>query len=254
MSPILSVENLSIHFGGLVAVDNLSFQVDPQTIHGLIGPNGAGKTTTFNLISGYYKPSSGRVRLDNADITGMPMYDIARAGLVRTFQHATLFKELTVRENMLIGTHNAYRPSIWRAITGADAKVQEEANLVVNEVMDFFQISHFANLRASDLSYGHQKVLGLGIALCVRPKMLILDEPFTGMNPEETRVMMEHMERLRDSGMTILLVEHDMKAIMGLCSKITCMSFGKLLAEGNPKEIRSNPAVIEAYLGGGNHA
>ncbi len=253
MSEFLKVENLTMRFGGLVAVDALNFTVEHGTIHGLIGPNGAGKTTTFNMISGFYKPTSGKVMLRGEDISGLKMHEVARRGVVRTFQHSTLFAELTVMENALIGTHMPFRPNIFAAIVGWDREDKQGAAARANEALEFFGLDHLTAERAGDLSHGHQRALGMAVAYASHPDIMLLDEPFTGMNPEETRQMMDLMRRLRDAGTTVLLVEHDMQAIMGLCDTITCMSFGKFLAEGNPKEIRNHPAVIEAYLGGARH-
>lgn len=251
--PILEVRDLTMRFGGLTAVDGLHFAVDKGTIHGLIGPNGAGKTTTFNMISGFYKPTAGEILFKGDTINGMPMHEVARRGLVRTFQHSTLFAELSVLENALVGTHIEFRPRILAALTGADAKNRKAAEARAREALDFFGLGEYADDLAGDMSHGHQRALGMAVALASRPEIVILDEPFTGMNPEETKRMMELMIKLKDSGVTILLVEHDMHAIMGLCDKITCMSFGKFLAEGGPLEIRNHPDVIEAYLGGARH-
>lgn len=248
--PLLEVDRLTMRFGGLTAVDGLSFAVGHGMIHGLIGPNGAGKTTTFNLISGFYRPSSGEIRLRGEKLSGLRMHEVARRGVVRTFQHSTLFAELSVLENALIGTHIRFRPNIFAAIAGWDAEGRRGARARAEEALDFFGLLTLADVRAGDLAHGHQRALGMAVALAADPDVILLDEPFTGMNPEETGRMMTLMRKLRDSGVTILLVEHDMQAIMGLCDRITCMSFGKLLAEGDPGEIRGNPAVIEAYLGG----
>lgn len=250
---ILEITGLTKCFGGLTAVDALSFSVEKGTIHGLIGPNGAGKTTTFNMISGFYKPSAGSIKLRGEEISGLAMHEVAHRGLVRTFQHSTLFAELTVLENALIGTHMEFPPTIWGALTGGDAHNKRDADARAREALEFFGLLEVADNLAGDLPHGHQRALGMAVALACRPDLVILDEPFTGMNPEETKGMMVLMEKLRDSGVTILLVEHDMHAIMGLCDHITCMSFGKFLAEGGPKEIRNDPKVIEAYLGGARH-
>ncbi|GMG81550.1 ABC transporter ATP-binding protein [Paralimibaculum aggregatum] len=254
MSPILEVDGLTMRFGGLTAVDGLSFSVAEGVIHGLIGPNGAGKTTTFNAISGFYRPSGGEIRLRGQVISGQPMHEVARRGLVRTFQHSTLFAELTVLENAVVGTHMVHRPNLLAAVTGSDRAARAEARERARAALDFFGLAGQENERAGDLAHGHQRALGMAVAYAAGPQIVLLDEPFTGMNPEETRAMMVLMEKLRDSGVTILIVEHDMHAIMGLCERITCMSFGKLLAEGAPREIREHPDVIEAYLGGTHHA
>ena len=254
MTQFLEIDSLTMRFGGLTAVDGLSFKVSHGEIHGLIGPNGAGKTTTFNMISGFYKPSAGQVRLRGEVISGLKMYEVARRGIVRTFQHSTLFAEMTVLENALVGTHMPFRPNIFAAIIGWDREDRGGARARAREALDFFGLDHLAGEYAGELSHGHQRALGMAVAYASHPDMMLLDEPFTGMNPEETRTMMGLMRKLREEGITLLLVEHDMQAIMGLCDTITCMSFGKFLAEGTPEQIRSHPAVIEAYLGGAPHA
>ena len=253
MTNFLEVKDLTMRFGGLTAVDSLSFKVEHGTIHGLIGPNGAGKTTTFNMISGFYKPTEGQLLLRGEDISGLHMHEVARRGVVRTFQHSTLFAELTVLENALVGTHMPFRPNIFAAIIGWDREDRHGAEARAKEALEFFGLDAVLDEKAGDLSHGHQRALGMAVAYASHPDVILLDEPFTGMNPEETRQMMDLMERLKGDGITILIVEHDMQAIMGLCDNITCMSFGKFLAEGGPKEIRNHPAVIEAYLGGARH-
>ncbi|AWZ21582.1 ABC transport system ATP-binding protein [Roseovarius sp. TM1035] len=253
MTDFLEMRGLTMRFGGLMAVDGLSFKVAHGSIHGLIGPNGAGKTTTFNMISGFYTPTSGQILLRGEDISGLAMHEVARRGVVRTFQHSTLFAELTVLENALVGTHMPFRPNIFAAIIGWDREDRRGAEARAREALEFFGLGDLADERAGDLSHGHQRALGLAVAYASHPDVMLLDEPFTGMNPEETRQMMELMRRLKADGITILLVEHDMQAIMGLCDTITCMSFGKFLAEGGPADIRHHPAVIEAYLGGARH-
>ena len=250
MTAILEVEGLTVRFGGLVAVDGLDFAVEEGAIHGLIGPNGAGKTTTFNAVSGYYRPTAGTVRLRDETISGLRMDRVARRGLMRTFQHSTLFAELSVLENALVGTHMSSPPSLLAAILGIEGATRRRAERRARDALDFFGLSGVAEERAGDLSHGHQRALGMAIAYAASPRIMLLDEPFTGMNPEETGRMMELMRKLRDSGVTLMIVEHDMKAIMGLCDRITCMSFGRVLAEGGPQEIRNHPEVIRAYLGG----
>ena len=253
MTPLLEVQNLTMRFGGLTAVDSLNFKVEKGNIHGLIGPNGAGKTTTFNMVSGFYKPSQGRVLLNGQDISGLPMHEVANRGVVRTFQHSTLFGELSVLDNALIGTHMTFRPNLLKAILGLDSSARRDALDRARTSLEFFGLADVEHEMAGDLSHGHQRALGMAVAYASRPGLILLDEPFTGMNPEETRRMMGLMRRLCAEGTTILLVEHDMQAIMGLCDNITCMSFGKFLAEGSPAEIRNHPDVIEAYLGGARH-
>ena len=248
--PILEVNSVTRRFGGLTAVDQLSFAVEEGEIRGLIGPNGAGKTTTFNVISGFYAPSDGKVIYAGRDISGMKTSEIARLGLVRTFQGTTLFHEMTCRENALIGCHLQAESSFFAKVLGTDAALQRAAEEKAMERLAFFGLDHLAEELAMNLPHGLQRALGMAVALAADPKVLLLDEPFTGMNPEETRQMMGLIEKVRDKGVTLLLVEHDMQAVMGLCDRITVMNFGSLLAEGNPEEIQNNPEVIKAYLGG----
>ena len=246
---ILEVRNLTRSFGGLVAVSDLSFAVEEHEIRGLIGPNGAGKTTTFNVISGFYPPSAGHVLFRDEDISGMRTSAIAARGLVRTFQATTLFQELTVIENVLVGFHLRARTDPFRALVGADRRREAEARDKSLEILDFFGLSERAGDPAVSLPHGLQRALGVAVAFAAEPKLLLLDEPFTGMNPEETRRMMEIARKVRDRGVTLLLVEHDMQAVMGLCDRITVLNFGTLLAEGTPEEVRRHPEVVEAYLG-----
>lgn len=251
--PLLRIDGLTMRFGGLTAINKLSFAVQPGTIHGLIGPNGAGKTTTFNVISGYYAPTEGRVLYKGQNIAGLSMPQVAAKGLVRTFQHSTLFQEFTLLQNVLVGRYMHQRPTLLGAVLGSEAKAIRENDAKAREALSFFGLLEREGELAAELSHGHQRALGMAVALAAEPDMLLLDEPFTGMNPEETRHMMDLMFKVRDRGVTILLVEHDMQAIMGLCDRITVMNFGQLLVEGAPKEIRHDPKVIEAYLGGARH-
>lgn len=251
---ILAVESLSRRFGGLTAVDNLSFAVEEGEIHGLIGPNGAGKTTTFNVISGFYPPSGGRVLYQGRDISGLRTSAIAALGLVRTFQASVLFHEFSVLDNALVGCHLSAGATFFNSLLGRNRAREAEAQDKAMEVLDFFGLADRKDEITSNLPHGLQRALGIAVALAADPKILLLDEPFTGMNPEETRQMMELLLKLRERGVTLLLVEHDMQAVMGLCGKITVLSFGSLLAEGTPEEIRNHPQVIEAYLGTAGHA
>jgi branched-chain amino acid transport system ATP-binding protein len=247
--PLLEVQNLSKQFGGLVAVNNLSFAVEAGEIRGLIGPNGAGKTTTFNVISGFYPPSSGRIIYNGHDISGMRTSKIAGLGLIRTFQSTTLFQEFTVLNNVLTGCHLQARSSLFSALFANDRDKQQQAYARALQMLEFFDLSGRKDELTSNLPHGLKRALGLAIALAAEPRLLLLDEPFTGMNSEETRQMMDLIRRVRDQGVTLLLVEHDMQAVMGLCDHITVLNFGQLLVEGTPDEIRRNPQVIEAYLG-----
>ena len=246
---LLEVDRLTRRFGGLTAVNNLTFQIEAGAIHGLIGPNGAGKTTTFNVISGYYKPSAGRVVYDGRDISGMKTSAITELGLVRTFQATTLFHEFTVYDNVLVGCHLKARIDPFSVLLGLKKDREASAKAKVDEILAFMDLADLKDELCSNLPHGLQRALGIAVALATEPKLLMLDEPFTGMNPEETRRMMDLIRQVRDSGVTILLVEHDMQAVMGLCEHITVLNFGSLLAEGAPEAIRANPEVVEAYLG-----
>jgi branched-chain amino acid transport system ATP-binding protein len=252
--PILEVRDLSRHFGGLIAVNHLSFAVQPGSIHGLIGPNGAGKTTTFNVISGFYAPTHGQVIYQGRDVSGTKTARLAAVGLVRTFQGTTLFKEFPVIDNVRIGCHASARSSFMSRILGTDRAVEAAATRKAEELLDFFGLGDLRDEKASNLPHGHQRALGMAVALAADPRIILLDEPFTGMNPEETARMMALVRDVRDRGITVMLVEHDMQAIMGLCDTITVMNFGSLLTEGTPQEVRTNPQVIEAYLGSPAHA
>jgi branched-chain amino acid transport system ATP-binding protein len=249
MGALLELDRVSKRFGGLTAVRDLSFRVEEGEIRGLIGPNGAGKTTTFNVISGFYRPTSGSIRYRGRTISGLGASRIAEDGLVRTFQSTTLFHEMTVFENMLVGCHLQARTGLFAALFGLDGPRRRAAEARALQVLRFLGLEQRRDDVAANLPHGLQKALGLGIALAGEPKLLLLDEPFAGMNSEETRTMMGLVRRIREEGVTILLVEHDMQAVMGLCDRITVLNFGVLLAEGSPEEIRAHPEVVEAYLG-----
>ena len=254
VQPILEVRRLTRHFGGLVAVNDLSFAVAPGTIHGLIGPNGAGKTTSFNVISGFYAPTSGRVIYQGRDVAGMRTNALAALGLVRTFQGTTLFKEFTVLDNVRVGCHGSAHTGFLSRILGTDGAIEAEATARAEALLEFFGLHELRHELAGNLPHGHARTLGMAVAFAADPKLILLDEPFTGMNPEETRIMMGLIRAIRDRGVTIMLVEHDMQAVMGLCDVITVMNFGSLLSEGTPEQVRNSPAVIEAYLGRSDHA
>jgi branched-chain amino acid transport system ATP-binding protein len=254
IQPILEVRRLTRHFGGLVAVNDLSFAVAPGTIHGLIGPNGAGKTTSFNVIAGFYAPTSGRVIYQGRDVAGMRTNALAALGLVRTFQGTTLFKEFTVLDNVRVGCHGSAHTGFLSRILGTDGAIEAEATARAEALLEFFGLHQLRHELAGNLPHGHARTLGMAVAFAADPKLILLDEPFTGMNPEETRIMMGLIRAIRDRGVTIMLVEHDMQAVMGLCDVITVMNFGSLLTEGTPEQVRNSPAVIEAYLGRSDHA
>jgi len=247
---MLAIKGVTQRFGGLVALDKVSFSVNEGEIRGLIGPNGSGKSTLFKNISGFYKPTGGEIVYRGQNIVGRSTSAIAALGIVRTFQETTLFQEMTVRENVLVGCHLQARSNLFAAIARTDREKQRQSENKTLETIEFMGLTERKEQLASELPLGSQRALALAIALAAEPKLLLMDEPFTGMNPEETRRMMQLTRKVRDAGITIILVEHDMKAVMGLCEFLTVLNFGKLLAEGTPEQIRANEQVIEAYLGG----
>ena len=252
--PILEVNDLTKKFGGLTALNDVSFAVEQDQIHGLIGPNGAGKSTMFKIIAGFYVPTKGDILLNGESIRGRKPSNISRMGIVRTFQETTLFQELSVFENVLIGTHNTAKTNVFSAILGLDQGKQSQAALDAHGMLEFMGLAERKDQLASELPLGSQRALAIAIALVSKPRLLLMDEPFAGMNPEETRHMMGLTRKVRESGVTIVLVEHDMKAVMGLCDQLTVLNFGTLLAQGSPEQVRNNPAVVSAYLGGGKAA
>jgi len=246
---LLELRGVTKKFGGLVAANNFDMDVNEGEIRALIGPNGAGKTTTFNVITGYYPVTRGEIRYEGKDITHLKPHEIAKRGLVRTFQLSTLFMEFTVLKGMMVARHlHAGLSTIQRAL-GTAGNRQRENEAKSLEIIEFLGLGDLKYELARNLPHGHQRTLGIALALATEPRLLLLDEPVTGMNVIETEHMMDLIRKVRDSGVTILLVEHDMKAVMGLSDKITVMDFGEKIAEGPPEEIAHNELVIEAYLG-----
>ena len=252
--PILSVDGVGKTFGGVTALDGVSFDVEPETLTGLIGPNGAGKSTTFNVISGAIEPDTGRVRFDGEDITGWAPHETSSRGLVRTFQIAREFETMTVLENMMLPPENQGGEAAWRAILPGvrDGVKEDEEELFERawEMLEFFDIDHLALEEAGTLSGGQRKLLELARALMLDPEVLLLDEPFAGVNPSLEQDLLDRLEDLRDRGRTFLLVEHDMDLIMEHCERVIVMHQGRTLVTGSPDEVRSEDRVIEAYLGG----
>ena len=247
---MLEIKNVAKQFGGLMALDNVSFQINEGEIRGLIGPNGAGKSTMFKNIAGFYAPTGGSIVYRGKNIEGKKPHTIAEMGIVRTFHETTLFQELTVFENALIGSHIKSRSNVFSAVLGLDKPKQQAASDKVMEVLQFMGLTERKDQLASELPLGSQRALALTIALVSEPKLMLMDEPFAGMNAEETNHMMGLTRKVQESGVTVILVEHDMKAVMGLCNYLTVLNFGQVLAEGSPDDVRNNEKVIEAYLGG----
>jgi branched-chain amino acid transport system ATP-binding protein len=249
---LLDIQKVSMHFGGLKAIQELDFQMERGEIRGLIGPNGAGKTTLFNVISGVYIPTYGRFFFDGQDITKLRPHAAARLGIIRTFQSTILFKHFTVLRNVMMGCHLHSHYSFIGSLFGTPGSLRHERENEGRsmEILDFLGLAKLQDELAINLPHGHQRALGIAIAMAALPRLLMLDEPVTGMNPEESASMMKLIRRIRDRGITILLIEHDMKVVMGVCEKITVLNFGQKIAEGTPQEIQKNAAVHEAYLGG----
>ena len=249
---ILNIDNITIQFGGLTAVKNFELKLQPGELVGLIGPNGAGKTTIFNMITGIYTPSVNKIYFQNTDITGMKPDKIAKLGIARTFQNVRLMENLSVIDNVMIGFHLHLQSSLASAIFRFPGYVREEESIYQKstELLEKVDLERCKLEKAGSLPYGQQRKLEIVRALATEPKLLLLDEPAAGMNPQETKELMGFIQKIRDDfNLTIILIEHDMKVVMGICERIIVLNYGLTIAEGNPKEIQHNPEVIKAYLG-----
>lgn len=252
MREIMKLENVSKHFQGLKAVDEVSFTVRDDEIFGLIGPNGAGKTTLFNLMTGFYEPTAGKVIFDGKDMSGKKVHEFSHAGLARTFQNIRVFSKMSVEENLLVGMHNTYHPGVWNVLlnTKKQRQTEQEIRDRASDILKYLHIDEYAQDVAGSLPYGIQRKVEIGRALASSPKMLLLDEPTAGMNDNET---MELADLIRDifhsKHIAVLVIEHNMQFITGLTQKIAVLSFGKLIALGTADEVLNNQEVIDAYLG-----
>ncbi len=250
--PVLDVRNLGIDFGGLTAVDSFNISIGPTEISGLIGPNGAGKTTIFNLLTSVYQPTRGSILINGIDTKGMSTHKVNKLGIARTFQNIRLFSDMTALDNVKVGMHNGIKCSFIESLFHLPGyhKAEKKANEKAMELLDFMGLADVADKKAGSLPYGVQRRLEIVRALATNPSIILLDEPAAGMNPSETTELMHQIRRIRDTfHIAIFLIEHDMNLVMNVCEAIAVVNYGRIIAKGTPEEIRSNPAVIEAYLG-----
>jgi ABC-type branched-subunit amino acid transport system ATPase component len=249
MTSILQVESLTKRFGGLTAVSSLGFEVRDSEILGLIGPNGAGKSTTFNLIAGMYRADAGEIRFLGTSVNGLPPHEIARRGIMRTFQHNRPFDGMTVLENVLVGAHTRFNQSLWTIIAGSAAEEEDQWRRRAVELVEFVGLGELRNASVDKLSFGQGRLLEIARALAGEPKLLLLDEPAAGLTLAEAERIAAVIRGIALRGIAVLLIEHDMHFLLPLAQRVVVLNFGAKIAEGPPERIRSHPAVMEAYLG-----
>ncbi|ETK24875.1 ABC transporter ATP-binding protein [Pseudomonas sp. FH1] len=254
-APLLQIDQVNKHFGGVAALTDVSLSIQPGEIYGLIGPNGAGKTTFFNVMTGLYTPDSGRFQLDGRDYQPTSVHQVAEAGIARTFQNIRLFNAMSALENVMVGRHVRTRNGLWAALSRHRRAQEEETQTRAHahRLLAYVGLAGFAHYRADSLSYGHQRRLEIARALATEPRLLALDEPAAGMNASEKVQLRGLLEKIRDDGHTLLLIEHDVKLVMGVCDRISVLDYGQVIAVGPPAEVRQHPAVIQAYLGASAH-
>ncbi|MEW6187125.1 MAG: ABC transporter ATP-binding protein [Thermodesulfobacteriota bacterium] len=253
---LLKVSGLTKSFGGLKAVNSVNLQVDPGEIVGLIGPNGAGKTTVLRLLTGFFKPEKGQILFNGQEIAGLPPDRAAKLGIIRTFQETTVYPQLPVFLNITIGTYLQTKIGVIESLLNTKnyREKETEGNHSVDEIIKLLRLTGVVQEPAMNLPHGYQRRLGIAIALACGPKLLLLDEPFSGMNPEEVRLLIEDLKIIHKQGVALILVEHQMKAVMNLCDRVVVLNFGEKIAEGTPEEVVNNEKVVEAYLGGMHNA
>ena len=249
---MLKLEDVTIKFGGLTAVNNVSLEIPEGSIFGLIGPNGAGKTTLFNLISGVYKPTSGKIYFQEKEIERTTPYKVNELGIARTYQNINLFKKMTTLENVMVGCHTKSKAGIFDAVFKTKKQKSEEKAIIEKSmnILEFMGLKDKAYYKASNLSYGEQRRLEISRAMASEPKLILLDEPAAGMNANEKLELNDTIQKMNKLGITVLLVEHDMKVVMNICDTVCVLNYGKRLCVGEPDYVQNNEEVIEAYLGG----